>query len=70
MNPTIIILIVVVVLLVVLVGMYNSLISLRNQAEEALSDIDVQLKRRYDLVPNLIESVKGTPSRNQGCWRP
>ena len=38
---------------------YNGLIASRNQTEEALSDIDVQLKRRYDLIPNLIESVKG-----------
>jgi LemA protein len=38
---------------------YNSLIRLRFRAREALSDIDVQLKRRYDLIPNLVESVKG-----------
>ena len=38
---------------------YNSFVSLRNDADEALSDIDVQLKRRHDLIPNLIETVKG-----------
>lgn len=38
---------------------YNRLISLRYRAKEALSDIDVQLKRRYDLIPNLVEAVKG-----------
>ena len=38
---------------------YNNLIRLKNQVDEAWSDIDVQLKRRYDLIPNLIESVKG-----------
>ena len=38
---------------------YNSLVSLRNRAKEAWSDIDVQLKRRYDLIPNLVETVKG-----------
>ena len=38
---------------------YNSLVTLKNRAEEAWSDIDVQLKRRYDLIPNLIETVKG-----------
>ncbi len=38
---------------------YNSLISLRNRAKEAWSDIDVQLKRRYNLIPNLVETVKG-----------
>jgi len=41
------------------VAVYNSLIRLRNQTDEAWSDIDVQLKRRYDLIPNLVESVKG-----------
>ncbi len=38
---------------------YNSLVSGRNQVDEAWSDIDVQLKRRYDLIPNLVEAVKG-----------
>jgi LemA protein len=38
---------------------YNGLIAARNHADEALSDIDVQTKRRYDLIPNLVESVKG-----------
>lgn len=42
-----------------LVQVYNSLIKLRNQTDEAWSDIDVQLKRRYDLIPNLLETVKG-----------
>lgn len=38
---------------------YNSLVRLKNRSQEAWSDIDVQLKRRYDLIPNLVESVKG-----------
>jgi len=42
-----------------LVGVYNGLIKLKNRTKEAWSDIDVQLKRRYDLIPNLIETVKG-----------
>lgn len=42
-----------------LVVTYNGLIRLRNQTDEAWSDIDVQLKRRYDLIPNLVETVKG-----------
>ncbi|MDP1689170.1 MAG: LemA family protein [bacterium] len=42
-----------------LIGIYNKLITLRNRAKEALSDIDVQTKRRYDLIPNLVETVKG-----------
>lgn len=46
-------------LLLYLVASYNRLITLRNRAKEALSDIDVQLKRRHDLIPNLVETVKG-----------
>lgn len=52
-------LIVVVVLGLVLVGMYNGLITLKNRVDEAWSDISVQLKRRYDLIPNLVSTVKG-----------
>ena len=42
-----------------LIATYNGLIRLKNRTEEAWSDIDVQLKRRYDLIPNLVETVKG-----------
>src|SRR5205085_1296550 len=42
-----------------LVMAYNGLVTLKNRAKEAWSDIDVQLKRRYDLIPNLVETVKG-----------
>ena len=59
MEITLIILGVVVVGAIVIIGMYNSLIKLKNRVEEAWSDIDVQLKRRYDLIPNLVETVKG-----------
>jgi LemA protein len=52
-------LIIVVVVVVVAVGMYNSLVRLRQQVDGAWADIDVQLKRRYDLIPNLVETVKG-----------
>lgn len=55
----IIIIAVVVLLLILLVSMYNSLVRLRNQVKNAWAQIDVQLKRRYDLIPNLIETVKG-----------
>ena len=47
-----------VVILFVCVGMYNSLVSLRQQTANAWGQIDVQLKRRYDLIPNLVETVK------------
>src|SRR4051794_33138760 len=59
-----VIVLIVVVGLVLLLGLIyvlirNSIISLRNRADEAWSGIDVQLKRRHDLIPNLVESVKG-----------
>jgi LemA protein len=60
MSIWLIVLIALVVLLVLYaVVTFNGLIRLRNQAEEAFSDIDVQLKRRHDLIPNLVETVKG-----------
>ena len=55
----IIVIAVVVLLLILLISMYNSLVRLRNQVKNAWAQIDVQLKRRYDLIPNLIETVKG-----------
>ncbi len=54
-----ILLAIVVVILLWLILAYNGLVTTRNRAQEAFSDIDVQLKRRYDLIPNLVESVKG-----------
>jgi len=54
-----VILIAIVVVLLWVVSIYNGLITLKNRVEEAWSDIDVQLKRRYDLIPNLVETVKG-----------
>jgi LemA protein len=55
-----IVLIVLAILLVVLlVGMYNNLVRLRNRAENAWAQVDVQLRKRYDLIPNLVETVKG-----------
>lgn len=59
-------LIVVVVAVVLLVSLYNRLVSLRVRAQNAWSDIDVQLKRRADLVPNLVETVKGYASHERG----
>lgn len=50
---------VVVLLVATVVVFYNSLVSLKNRAQEAWADIDVQLKRRYDLIPNLVNIVKG-----------
>jgi LemA protein len=55
----VIVLVVAVVLVAWLVGIYNRLVRLRNQFKNAFSQIDVQLKRRYDLIPNLVETAKG-----------
>ncbi|SRR6056297_2544911 len=58
MDPIYIILIVIGVIFLAVAGIYNLLIRLRNRSQEAWSDIDVQLKRRYNLIPNLIDTVK------------
>ena len=50
---------IIILLVVMVVGLYNSLVTLRNRFKNAFSQIDVQLKRRYDLIPNLIETAKG-----------
>lgn len=50
---------IVVVIAISIIAMYNGLITLRNRVDEAWSDISVQLKRRYDLIPNLVNTVKG-----------
>jgi len=52
-------------LALLVVGMYNALVRLKVQSENAWADIDVQLKRRYDLIPNLIETVKGYASHEK-----
>lgn len=56
---------IVVVLLLYVILTYNGLVTLRNRVKEAWSDIDVQLKRRYDLIPNLVEVVKGYASHEK-----
>lgn len=60
-----IILIIIALVVVFVVGVYNNLIKLRVRSDEAWADIDVQLKRRYDLIPNLVETVKGYASHEK-----
>lgn len=59
MSATWIVVIILAVVVVWIISIFNRLVRLKNQTDEAWSDIDVQLKRRYDLIPNLIETVKG-----------
>lgn len=60
-----IVLAVVAITIVWLIGVYNGLIKFKNRTDEAWSDIDVQLKRRYDLIPNLVNTVKGYASHEK-----
>jgi LemA protein len=59
MIPLLIVIALVVILVLVVIGLYNGLVTRRNQVDNAWSQIDVQLKRRIDLIPNLVETVKG-----------
>ena len=62
----IVILVILVLIGLYIVGFYNGCIKLRNQIEEAFSTMDVYLKQRYDLIPNLVETVKGYAKHEQG----
>lgn len=57
---------VIALILLFIAAMYNGLVTLKNRVEEAMSDMDVQLKRRYDLIPNLVETVKGYAKHEEG----
>ena len=59
---------IIVILVFMVIGIYNSLIRLRNQVKNAWAQIDVQLKRRHDLIPNLIETVKGYMTHERGTF--
>jgi LemA protein len=64
----VIVIAIVVVLLLAVVAMYNRLVRLRNRAENSWSQVDVQLRRRYDLIPNLVEAVKGYASHERATF--
>jgi LemA protein len=65
-TSTIVILAVIVVLVVWAIGIYNGLISMRQRVNQAFADVDVQLRQRHDLIPNLVETVKGYAAHESG----
>lgn len=69
MIAVIVLIVIVVVIVAVLAGMYNSLVKRRNQVDNSWSQIDVQLKRRHDLIPNLVETVKGYAEHERGVFQ-
>jgi LemA protein len=70
MNYMLIFIIIAIIIVVALWGVviYNRLITLKNRTDESWSDIDVQLKRRYDLIPNLVNTVKGYAAHESGVF--
>jgi LemA protein len=66
MIGLVVIVVIVAVLLFMTVGVYNRLVGLRQRANQAFADIDVQLRQRHDLIPNLVETVKGYATHERG----
>jgi LemA protein len=64
----VVVIVALVLLLLLVVAAYNRLVRLRNRAQNAWAQVDVQLRRRYDLIPNLVETVKGYASHEQGTF--
>jgi len=65
-TSTLIVLVVVVVLVLWVIAIYNGLVSMRQRVNQAFADVDVQLRQRHDLIPNLVETVKGYAAHERG----
>jgi LemA protein len=68
MGAIVLLLIIIGAVVLMAIGMYNGLITLRNRCDNAWSQVDVQLRRRYDLIPNLVETVKGYAKHESGVF--
>ena len=68
MGALVLLLIIIAAVALIFIGMYNRLITLRNRCDNAWSQVDVQLRRRYDLIPNLVETVKGYAKHESGVF--
>ncbi len=66
MGAFLVIILIIVVLVMMAISLYNRLVKLRNNREQAFADVDVQLKQRHDLIPQLVESVKGYMEHERG----
>ena len=65
-TSTLVVLVIVVVLVLWVIAIYNGLVSMRQRVNQAFADVDVQLRQRHDLVPNLVETVKGYAAHERG----
>jgi len=68
MGVLVFLLIIIGAVILIVIGMYNRLVTLRNRCANAWSQVDVQLRRRYDLIPNLVETVKGYAKHESGVF--
>jgi LemA protein len=65
-TSTLVVLVIIVVLVLWVIGIYNGLVTMRQRVNQAFADVDVQLRQRHDLIPNLVETVKGYAAHERG----